>query len=463
MFKFLTPDNPRNLAILIDKFQKLEKGVFTHIKKNEFLDLIDYYLTQNKINKAIKILDYATEYYPKCFDLKLTEAQLLIEAKLFKQASIKLKKLYIKKPDNLGLLMLIGINYAKRGIINKSQIFFEKALELLTPKEKSPILYTISQTYIQVNRYDIASLYLKKALKINPRNETIILELAFCLERNSMYQKSMKLYNLYLKKNPFSKLAWYNLGVVYNNLEEPQKAIKAFDLAIAIDPKFSSAIFNKANNLLNFNKNKEAIKEFNKVIYYEKENFTAIHRRGIAYYRSNNLKKAYSDFKSSLKTQKNQSEAWFYLAKLFFKLKKIKRTKKALFEALNLSKLNSEYWELAAKIFLFENNYKAADKAYMYTISFSPSVDKYWFEFSDYKKQIKDISEAISILNAGKEFISDILMLHLKLSSLHLLNKDKKNAIISLKEAKKINSKALKTFETLHPNKKEVAILVNNI
>ncbi|MBN2893822.1 MAG: tetratricopeptide repeat protein [Bacteroidales bacterium] len=463
MFNLPDPKNSGDLAMVISKFRKLESGVSIYIEKNEFLDLIDYYITQDKIIKAIKVLDYAIEFFPSCFEMKLTEAQLLIETGLFTQATQKLKKLYIESPDDLGLLMLIGINYAKSGITNKSMMFFDKALAQLENDQKSPILYTISQTFIQAGRYDIASLYLTKAYQVNPKDDSIILDLAFCLERNEIFDKSKKLYSSYLKRNPFSKLAWYNLGVVLTKLEENEKAIEAFDFAIAIDPKFSSAMYNKANILLNLGLFKEAVNEFNNVVFLEKGNASAIFHRGLAYFNQSSYKNALADIKSSLKIQEDQPEAWFYLAKIYFKFNKICRTKKALYRALNLENLNSKYWELAAKVFLYEDNYKSADKAFMHAISFDPFVDKYWFEYSDHKKQIKDFSEAISILKMGKEFISNVFLLNLKLSSLHFLNKDNKNAIISFKEANKIDSQALSNFSKIHPNKKEIAFLTDNI
>lgn len=459
MLNLPEPQNSKDLAIVISKFQQLEKGESVYLEKIEFLDLIDFYLTESYIKKAITVLDYAVYYYPTCRELKLTEAQLLVEAGLFSKASVKLKKLYSEMPDDLGLLMLIGINYAKSGIINKSTLFFDKALDSILKKEQSPVLYTISQTFIQVGRYDLASFYLSRANQITPNDDSIILDLAFCLERTEKFEKSKKLYIKYLKRNPFSKLAWYNLGVVYDKLKEFQNAIEAFDFAIAIDIKFSSAIFNKANVFIQSKKYEFAIVELDKVIELEEGNASALYIRGVANYEIGRFADALKDFKKSLKIQDNQPEAWFSLAKIYFKYNKINRTKKALFKALNIEKLNSKYWELAAKVFLFEDNYKSADKAFMHAISFNPFEDKYWFAFSDYKNKLKDVKEAISILLMGKKFISDTLLLNVKLSSLHLLNKDNKSAKLSFEEANKISPLAKTKFIKIHPNKNEISLV----
>lgn len=463
MFNLQNPRNSRDLEIAISKFRQLEKGESVYIEQEEFLDIIDYYLTEHQISKAIKVLNYAIKFYPKCYELKLAEAQLLIEAGIFSQATQKLKKLYLQNPDDLGLLMLIGINYAKSGIINKSMMFFDKALSKIENENKSPVLYTISQTFIQTGRFDIASYYLTKAYQYDSKDDSIIMDLAFCLERTKNYKKSQKLYTSYLRKNPFSKLAWYNLGVVYSSLDKPQKSLEAYDFAIAIDPNFSSAMVNKANILINSGHLDESISVLDNILYLEENNATALFQRGFVQLQLQNYKNAYSDLKNSLKIEENNSEAWYNLSKLYLKFNKISRAKKALYNSLFIENLNSKYWAFAAKIFLTEDNYELADKAYMHAISFDPFEDKYWFDFSDYKRKIKDISEAISILKSGKEFITDVCLLNLKLSSLHLLNKDNTNAIITYKEASKLNPKALYKLNKIHPNKNEVEFLEENV
>ncbi|HAH58423.1 MAG TPA: hypothetical protein DCL86_09765, partial [Bacteroidales bacterium] len=88
---------------------------------------------------------------------------------------------------------------------------------------------------------------LKKVLEIEPDNETIIFEIAFCFEITNQPEEAINYFSGFTDKYPYSHYAWFNLGIAYNNIELYEKAIEAFDFAIAIDPSFSSAYFNKAN------------------------------------------------------------------------------------------------------------------------------------------------------------------------------------------------------------------------
>ncbi|SFG61772.1 tetratricopeptide repeat protein [Streptomyces mirabilis] len=53
-------------------------------------------------------------------------------------------------------------------------------------------------------------------------------------------------YGRLLKLDPRNKVAWYNLGVIAQQDDEPDDARTAYDKALKIDPSFTSALFNEA-------------------------------------------------------------------------------------------------------------------------------------------------------------------------------------------------------------------------
>lgn len=454
-------DEKGEINLLLSKFKFLCDGNNSPLEESEFLELIDFYINKNEIKNALNVFSYANEIYPDSFDLKIAEAQLLIESGLHNAATKKLKDLYKQEPNDLSLLMLIGLNYSQSGLINKAISFFEKATNLVPRKDQALFMFSIAQTFINSGRYDIAIFYLNNARRLNPDDDQILLDLAYCLERSNKFTYSEKLYQIYLKKNPFSKIAWYNLGVVLYNLKKYEKALKTYNYAIAIDPGFSSAYLNKANIYFEQKDYRNAILFFNNVIEIEPENSTAIFMRGLSFYFLNEYKLAEIDIKKSLKINEKNHEAWFYLAKIY-KHFSHKRAKKALNKALKLNNLKSDYWNFAARIFSSEKNFRLADLAYMHSISFDPFVDKYWFEYSDFKKKIKDFNDAVSILKMGKDFIKDRLNFYLRICSLYLSIGDNTRALISFKSALKIDPNALNKIIKLHSDKEQLEFLINS-
>lgn len=452
----------RDINCLINLFNRLEKGEEIALNESDFIILIEYFITENKLNKAISVLSKALKFFPQNYDIKISEAQLLIETGKYQKASQKLKQLYKKNRNELGLIMLIGINYTKQTIFNKATIFFDKAVKIVDKNNKPIILFNVAQDFIQAKRFDIAAHYLTLAYQLNPNDNDIIQELAFCFERNKKYNKAQKLYNIALQKDPFSKITWYNIGVVLAKLQKVDEAIEAFDYAVAIDENFSSPIYNKADLLFQTKKYKQASIEFSNLLKIETSNATAMCQRGICYLKMNNIKKASTDIKESLKMQKKSDLAWFIIAKIYYNNNKIQKAKKTLHNALKNNKIDARYWYLASKIFVKENKRKFADKALKNAIIFAPYTDKYRFALADSKLKQHKTNEAIEILNAGKNFISDKITYLIKLSSLYLLNKDNYKAKIMFNDADKMCDNALKKIISIHPNKKEIKVLIEN-
>ncbi len=454
MLNLNTHRDNHGMSLLISKFEMSLVGEKITLSVNEYTDLINYYIIQKQIPQAFVVLQIALEKYPAKFDLLIAEAQLLIESGMFAQASRKLKKLFIKRPDDLSLLMLIGLNYAHAGLSNKAMMFFDKAINLVT-KDRDEFIYNIAQTFISDGRYDLAAFYLTMAYQLNPNNCKILPELAFCYEKSRKFSKSEKLYKIYLKYKPFSKIAWYNLGVVLTNLNKNDEALQAFDFALALNPDFSSALLNKANILSKKSDFTKAIKILTKVIELEPNNYLPYYLRGQNYLKSKQYKSALRDLLKSLRINKQNHEAWYLVAAILYK-SSLKRSKKALYNALKISRLNSKYWLLSAKIFNIEKKQKFVDKSFLHAISFDPFVDKYWFLYADYKIQENDIKEAISILKSSHEFVQNKLFLYLKISSLHFLEKNETKAIIYYKKAIKISPQAKHKLIDIHPHKHQL-------
>ena len=73
----------------------------------------------------------------------------------------------------------------------------------------------------------------------------------------------------FLDIDPFSFTAWYNLGIIYNQIDKYEKAIEAYDYALLLNESFHSAIFNKANSYANSGKFLEAIEFYKEYLEHE--------------------------------------------------------------------------------------------------------------------------------------------------------------------------------------------------
>ena len=88
--------------------------------------------------------------------------------------------------------------------------------------------------------YESALKYLKLALESNPKEDTLLFEIAYFYEELKKHDECIKFYNKFLDENPYSFNGWYNLGIVYNEQKNFKKAVHAFEYAtlILIEIKF---------------------------------------------------------------------------------------------------------------------------------------------------------------------------------------------------------------------------------
>ena len=239
------------MQIIINRYEKIkQKKKITYFDIHEFEEIISHYIENNNLKSGYEVLKIATRQHPDSLILQQKEAQLLIESGYFIKAIQILKQIISLEPSNFEVILLVGVAYGKLGNIKNSLKYFEQALtEFVDDENRIFILYNISLTYINIGRYDIAAKFLKKAYFIDKYDFEVIFDLAFCLERIDEIEESCQLYERYVTSDPFSKLAWYNLGVVYNKLNLYKKSIQAYDYSIALDEKFASPLLNKADVL----------------------------------------------------------------------------------------------------------------------------------------------------------------------------------------------------------------------
>src|SRR5690606_19333788 len=126
---------------------------------------------------------------------------------------------------------------------------YTRALEL-AEDGLDDILLDLAFEHENTESYDEAIECLKRALGINPENEAVLYELAYCYELTDAFQAAVNYFRSFTDDHPYSFVGWYNLGNALARLERYDESNEALDLCITIEERFTSAYFTKARNLL---------------------------------------------------------------------------------------------------------------------------------------------------------------------------------------------------------------------
>jgi tetratricopeptide (TPR) repeat protein len=374
----------------------------------EFEALIDHYFEDNKLAKAMYVIDIALKQHPGCSELEMKKAKLLIERNRSHEALEMINRLLAIDSINPDLHIMRGTCLADMGKIRDADLSFGAAVENSASGEVEETYYACALAYIDNNLYTEALPYLEKAHAAKPSNTLILYDLAYAFDRTSQYEKSIEQYKKYLDIDPYSDNAWYNMGIVYSKMNEYSDAINAFEYALAVNENYASAYFNKANTLANWEKYEQAISVYQEYLDLDQNNVLALYYIGECYEKLGDYGMALDYYGQVLKIDRKYSDAWFGIGIVKYYEDKYEEAKGYMEKAIELDAQNSEYWLSYGNVLrALEYMPKETLNAYKKATQISQYDAECWLYYADALKQYAGLDMAIDVLKKAQTYIDN--------------------------------------------------------
>jgi tetratricopeptide (TPR) repeat protein len=386
--------------------QMLKKNEHYFFDVEEFEILIDHYLEKIDTNKAKKVVDISLQQHPSSSTLKLKKAQFFAATHKPNKALEILQVIELLEPFNVEIFSIKASIHSQLRQHHKAIENYYKALKLVSDEaEKTNILIHIAFEHENLNppEADKAIEILKKLLKENPENETVIYELAFCYNLKNDIDGCIEFFSQFTDNHPYNYSAWYNLGTAYNRAELYEKAIDAYDFTIAIKEDFSSAYFNKANSLALLNKYEKAIETYKETFLYEKPDATTYYYIGECFEKLDDTKAAFSNYLKVTKLDPFNADAWAGLAVINEADNKTQSAIYYIKKAIELENDNSEYWYIKGDILSKMGLVDEAIITYDKVIELDEENEDIWLDKAEVVKDYENIENGILILCEGLE------------------------------------------------------------
>lgn len=143
-------------------------------------------------------------------------------------------------------------------------------------------------------------------IKLNTKQA---LQLAFNFQKKKKFESAIKIYNQ-IKENDLNfKLAQFNLGVIYDELDQSKKAIKCYEIVINIDPTFVQSYHNLGLLFYKLGDKEKALNYFNKIKVINPSYANAYNNVGIIYSQLEKYKEAIDNYILCLKYDKKNNIA----------------------------------------------------------------------------------------------------------------------------------------------------------
>jgi tetratricopeptide (TPR) repeat protein len=424
----------------ISRFEDMMKSNSTlYFDVCEFEVIIDYYLDQNNFKVAEDAVVMALNQHPNSGEIKSRLAQIHIQNGKPAKGLRLLREIEFVEAANADFYLLKGSALNLLGKKEEASQSFDMAIKY-TIENKDDTIFNIACSYINTRRYNLAIKYLKLAYEINPKNLTVIQELAVVYERLDDLKSSVEYYSKYLEIDPFNDNIWMCLGMIFSSLDDTEKSIEAYDFAIAIDPMNISALFSKANTLVNMGNNKEAISTYNDILEIEPDNVQAYTYIGECYEKIEFYKRSIYYFTKALEFDEQFADAWYGMGIAFYQQELYSESLNYFKKARNIDPENSDFWYMLGEVYRKLENLEKSAEAYNRVIELDPNDQEAWISRAELSfKDNDDIKGAIRILSKAYEYNPDASVINYQLSVYYFRNRQSKLALQHFEKGLSVN------------------------
>lgn len=335
--------------ISIEKFESMLKTNEVYFfDSEEFVGIINHYFESGKDNLAYQAIKLGLTQHPGSFDLKLLKAEHLINEDKTDEANLLLNELYHLEPTHEQLFLLKATMFSKN-------LQFKKAVQMLRialkyTDDEAEILFLIGMEFMYQEEYDEAEKYFRAVLAIDSDDNQVLNNLIFCYEIQEQHGIAEEFLLEYIEQNPYSEVAWFQLGKQYYAQKKYKDALKAFDYALVIDDAFVGAYIEKGKTFEKLRKHEDAIHNYTITLKLEDPSSYIYYKIAKCYERIHLFDKAVIFHKKAIHEEPQFEKSWLALIKLFIKMNQFQDALFVVENAIEIDEHNSVFKKNKEKI-----------------------------------------------------------------------------------------------------------------
>lgn len=404
----------------ITKFEKMLKtnNVF-FFDSIEFESIIQHYLEIGKIALARKAIKIGLEQHPSSITLMLFKVELFVFENKLDEADKILEDLYLLEPNNEEI-------YIQKATILSKRDLHEKAIDVLKlalnfAEDHADVYSLIGMEYLYLEDFELAKKYYQKCLAVDDQDYSALYNIIYCFNFLEQHEEAIEFLNDFLENNPYSEVAWHQLGKQYLNTEEYKKALAAFDFAIISDDTFIGAYFEKGKVLERLQQYHEAIDNYLLTLELDDPTSFAYLRIGKCYEMIGKDDMALQYYYKTVHEDPLLDKGWQAITNFYMKLKNYQKALYYINKAIDIDEQNISYWKRYAQINFRLNFYEEAERGYRKIIELGNYELETWLKRADILYKIGETDAAIQNLLQGLEFYPNNAEIEFRLSGLYYL------------------------------------------
>jgi tetratricopeptide (TPR) repeat protein len=422
----------------LSKFESMLKtNKVLFFDSEEFEEIILHYIDSGKTSLAKKALKLALEQHPKSTGLKLVQVEMLVYEDQLDLADKMLNELYAIEPNNEEI-------YIQKANICSKRDQHEKAVELLKialqyTDDYADVYNLIGMEYLFMDNLEMAKDSFIKCLEEDLEDQSALYNVVYCFEFLDQNKEAIAYLNQYIEKNPYSEIAWHQVGRLHYGLKEYEEAIRAFNYATLIDDEFMGAFMEKAKALERLKQYPEAIESYERTIELDDATSYALLRIGKCHERLGNTALAIKYYNQTVHEDPLLDKGWIAITDFYVREKNFQKALFYVNKALAIDNQNQLYWKRYASINKEMNFFEEAEFGYRKAVEFGDYQLDTWLFWVDILQFLGEFNSAIQTLLQATEYFPEENEIEYRLAGLYFMIQDKTKAKFHLSNGLRLN------------------------
>jgi len=384
------------LTDLVDQFERfLREDSGGYFDEDSLERLLEYYESMNLPDREEAVIDFALIQNPFSSEFLIHKAEFLINRKRYDEALDILDKAQVFDNTEIDIYLLRSDIYVELNKLDLAEATLMQAMEIADSSDMDMVYSELSDIYEIQEQFNAAFDALVQALEYNPTSAEALHKVAHIVDMTDRYDDSVALHTGIIDKDPYTWLAWYNLGRAYIGLGLYEKAMESFEYVMAIEEMFDLVYRDMADIYFRLEQFENAIAMFEtaheKSFGYEDYNF----RIGLCYERLGNYKSARFHYRKATREDPYQHEAFFRIGETYRMEERLDPALVNYKKALQLDDTNEDYICAIISIYKILDRENDVLQHLGMLVAVRPDILNYWLDYILFQFEIRQYEQAL--------------------------------------------------------------------
>ena len=415
----------------------------------EFEEIIEYYIDSGSLRLAYKALEIGENQHPGNSGLKLLHVELMLLNNQYKEAEEVIDQLGEMEPNNECVYIHKAVILSKTQRHQEAISLLKKGLKYCDNQAEFHSM--LAMEYLYLDNYMLAKEHFIKCVINDPKDTHALYNTIYCFESLENPDGAIEFLHDFLENDPFSEIAWHQLGRQYANKGLFKQALSSYEFAVICDNEFIGAYFEKGKTLQKMERYNEAILAYETTLSIDEPTAFALLHIGLCHIALGNTKLAIHYFKRTLIEDPLYEKAWIALIDFHFDNKDFKKALHFTKKSIKIDNANVATWKRYAEINLNLGLLKEADLGFKECVKLGNYDVDTWVKWADVHKEMDDYPRALEVLQQGLQFHPESSVINFRLGGIYLLSSQSIEARFYLKNAYISDAQQLNHFYETFP------------